>query len=90
LQDERLQKSATEMLPSDQAVSRSGWARRLHYDRGSASDYTPVEGVLFNSAQLVREYFRYLGFCNSKMAPEPRAVHENNRQERIIFTTPYA
>jgi hypothetical protein len=29
-----------------------------------------LEGILINSAQLVRKQFKYLGFCDSKMAPD--------------------
>jgi hypothetical protein len=47
----------------------------------------PTGSGLFNSAQLVREYFKYLGFCESRMAPDETRRefrHRNNRHESII------
>ena len=84
------------MPPGDQSRFAIGVeSSPAHYYPGSASDYTPTGGVLFNSAQLVREYFKYLGLHDSKMAPgsgalEPGSVHENVRQERIISMAPHA
>jgi hypothetical protein len=53
------------------AGSRSARTGRLYtMTLASEPDYTPTGTVLFNSAQLVRKYFKYRGFCNSKMVPE--------------------
>ena len=40
------------------------------------------ESILINSAQLVHKYFKYLGFCDSKMAPD------KTRQESCRFMQP--
>jgi hypothetical protein len=46
------------------------WNGRLYtITLGSEFDYTPTGGALFNSAQLARKYFEYLGFCDFMMAP---------------------
>jgi hypothetical protein len=42
---------------------------------GPESDFTPTGSFLFNSAQLVHDYFNYLCFCDRKMAPDR---HRNN------------
>jgi hypothetical protein len=54
---------------------------------GSYTSYIPTGSVLFNSAQLVRKYFKYLGFGNSRMVPEEtsrESRHQNSRRGSII------
>jgi hypothetical protein len=36
-------------------------------DMGQPPKYAPIGGILFNSAQLIREHFKYLDFCDSEM-----------------------
>jgi hypothetical protein len=70
------------------AVLRSARNGRLYtMTRVTESYYTPTGSVLFNSAQLVRMYFKYLGFCDSKMAHDETrrgSCHRRNRRESII------
>jgi hypothetical protein len=72
------------------AGSRSAWNGRLYtMTLGSKSYYKPTGNVLVNSAQLVRKYFKYLGFCSSKMEPDEarRESHrQSNRSQSIIAT----
>jgi hypothetical protein len=66
-----------QLFPIPEKLERghpSFWA-----DMGQPPKNAPAGSVLFNSAQLVRKHFKYLGFCDSKLATPSRRLMKCTR-----------
>ncbi len=78
--------------PVTKAGLRAAWNRRLYAMTLALNRMICLlGGVLFNSAQLVRERFMYLGFRESRMAPAEtsgESRYHDNRHEIIIAIMP--